>query len=112
MGALTGVGALIVAVLSYRRSSRALAADAQTRGAASSTVDAVEALGRTGRFDAMLDAALKRRADAETDGVAAEDGYLISRGRRDGRETPDVYEAALENARRELGPPRNGEQEG
>ncbi|MCR2811941.1 hypothetical protein NQ166_07175 [Microbacterium sp. zg.Y1090] len=47
VGALTGVGALIVAVLSYRRSSSALAADAQTRGAVTSTLDAVEALGRT-----------------------------------------------------------------
>lgn len=52
VGALTGIGALVVAVLSYRRSSRALAADARTRGAVASTVDAVEALSRAGGLDA------------------------------------------------------------
>ena len=103
VGALTGVGALIVAVLSYRKSNRALAADAQTRGAVGSTLEAVEALGRAGQFDAMLDAALKRRADAETHEVVVEEGFVISRERTEGRENRDAYLVALEKARRELG---------
>jgi hypothetical protein len=107
VGALTGVGALIVAWLSYRRSTRALAADAQTRAAVSSTVEAVEAVGRAGKFDAMLDAALKRRADAETHGLVVEEGLIISRGRPDGPEKQDRYEAALRDARRALGLPAN-----
>jgi len=45
VGGLAGVGALIVSFLSYRRSSRALAADARTRAAVASTFQAVEALG-------------------------------------------------------------------
>ncbi|WP_127476372.1 hypothetical protein [Microbacterium sulfonylureivorans] len=103
VGALTGVGALIVAVLSYRKSNRALAADARTRDAVGSTLAAVEALGRAGQFDAMLDAALKRRSDAETHGVVVEEGYLISRERPEGGEKRDAYVIALERARRELG---------
>lgn len=103
VGALTGVGALIIAALSYIKSNRALAADAQTRAAVGSTVEAVEALGGPGRFDAMLDAALKRRADAETHEMVLEEGYVISRERAEGREKRDAYEAALQDARRELG---------
>ena len=103
VGALTGVGALIIAVLSYRKSNKALAADAQTRGAVGSTLEAVEALGQAGRFDAMLDAALKRRADAETHDVAVEEGYLIRRERPEARDQTDAYSVALETARRELG---------
>ncbi|KAF2413483.1 hypothetical protein B1729_09285 [Microbacterium sp. B35-04] len=102
VGALTGVGALIVAVLSYRKSNKALAADAQTRGAVGSTLEAIEALGQAGQFDAMLDAALERRADAETHDVVAEGGYIIRRERPGGREERDAYLVALENARREL----------
>lgn len=109
VGALTGVGALIVAVLSYLRSSKALAADAQTRGAVSSTVDAVEALGQSGRFDAMLDAALQRRTDAETGG---EDGYLLNPEASVGPEQPDVYATALERARRELGLSQGDDKDG
>ncbi|MEV4686856.1 hypothetical protein [Microbacterium sp. LWH3-1.2] len=103
VGALTGVGALIVAWLSYRKSHRALAADAETRAAVRSTVDAVEAVGRAGRFDAMLDAALRRRADTEADEPAVEDGFIIGRGRPDGKGKRDAYEAALQDARRALG---------
>ena len=103
VGALTGVGALIVAVLSYRKSNRALAADARTRGAVGSTLEAVEALGRAGHIEAMLDAALQRRADAETHEGVVEDGYVINRERTEGREDSDAYLLALENARRELG---------
>jgi hypothetical protein len=103
VGALTGVGALIVAVLSYRKSNRALAADAQTRGAVGSTLEAVEALGRAGQFDAMLDAALQRRADAETHDVAVDEGYIIRRERPERGGEGDAYLVALENARRELG---------
>ena len=102
VGALTGVGALIVAVLSYRKSNKALAADAQTRGAVGSTLEAVEALGEAARFDAMLDAALTRRADAETREVVAEEGYISGRERPGGRGERDAYVVALENARREL----------
>lgn len=102
VGALTGVGALIVAVLSYRKSNKALAADAQTRGAVGSTLEAIEALGHEGHFDAMLDAAVKRRADAETDEVGVEQGYIIGRERPGGREERAAYLVALENARREL----------
>ncbi|MFC8681242.1 hypothetical protein ACFT30_06925 [Microbacterium ureisolvens] len=103
VGALTGVGALIVAVLSYRKSNRALAADARTRGAVGATVEAVDALGRAGKFDEMLDAALKRRADAETHGLAVGGGSAIGRERPDGPDEKDAYEAALRDARRELG---------
>jgi hypothetical protein len=103
VGALTGVGALIVAVLSYRKSNKALAADAQTRGAVGLTLEAVEALGQAGQFDAMLDAALTRRADAETHGVAVEGDYTIRSERPLGRDEGDAYLVALENARRELG---------
>ena len=105
VGALTGVGALIVAWLSYRRSTRALAADAQTRNAVGATVDAVDALGRADQFDAMLDDALKRRSEAETNETVFQDGYLVSRERQGGREKKDAYEAALQRARRELGLP-------
>ncbi len=87
VGALTGVGALIVAVLSYRKSNRALAADAQTRGAVTSTVDAIEALGRAGGFGAEPGA----------------DGYGIRPERPEAREQKDAYESALKAARRELG---------
>ena len=102
VGGLTGVGALIVAILSYRRSSRALAADARTRDAVGSTFQAVEALGQPGSFDALLDEALKRRSDAETHETIVEDGMLISRERPQGREKRDAYESALEDARRKL----------
>ncbi|WP_341995057.1 hypothetical protein MRBLWH7_002570 [Microbacterium sp. LWH7-1.2] len=103
VGALTGVGALIVAWLSYRKSTRALAADAQTRAAVGSTIGAVEAVGRAGRFDAMLDAALRRRADAEAHEPVVEDGFIIGRDRPDGEGKRDAYEAALQDARRALG---------
>lgn len=102
VGGLTGLGALIIAILSYVRSSRALAADAQTRGAVSSTLNAVETLGQTSSFDAMLDAALRRRADAETHKMVTEDGMLVSRERPHGHEERDAYAAALEDARRRL----------
>lgn len=105
VGALTGVGALIVAWLSYRRSTRALAADAQTRSAVGATVDAIDALGRAEQFDAMLDDALKRRSEAETHETIFEEGYLISRERPEGRQKKAVYEAALRRARSELGLP-------
>jgi hypothetical protein len=105
VGALTGVGALIVAWLSYRRSTRALAADAQTRSAVGATVDAIDALGRAEQFDAMLDDALKRRSEAETHETLVQDGIVISRGRPGGREKKDAYEAALQKARRQLGLP-------
>jgi hypothetical protein len=110
VGALTGVGALVVAWLSYRKSNRALAADAQTRAAVSSTVEAVEAVGRAGRFDAMLDAALRRRADAEAHELVVEDGFMISRERPDGKSNRDAYEAALRDARRGLGLPANDDE--
>jgi hypothetical protein len=103
VGALTGVGALIVAVLSYRKSNKALAADAQTRGAVGSTLDAVEALGQAGQFDEMLDAALKRRDAADTHEIIPEDGHIIRRERPEGSEERDAYLVALEKARRELG---------
>ncbi|HWM16528.1 MAG TPA: hypothetical protein VNP97_08080 [Microbacterium sp.] len=45
IGGLTGVGALIISFLSYRKAHRALAADAQTRVAVASTFQTVEALG-------------------------------------------------------------------
>ncbi|WP_322411380.1 hypothetical protein [Microbacterium invictum] len=104
VGALTGVGALIVAWLSYRRSTRALAAGAQTRSAVGATVDAVAALGRAEQFDAMLDDALKRRSEAETNETVFQE-YLVNRERQGGREKKDAYEAALQRARRELGLP-------
>ncbi|MFF2633611.1 hypothetical protein ACFVR6_12090 [Microbacterium sp. NPDC058021] len=87
VGGLTGIGALVVAVLSYRKSNRALAADAQTRGAVTSTVDAIEVLGRAGGFDTE----------------AGDEGYAVRRERPRGREQKDAYEAALNSARRELG---------
>ena len=87
VGALTGVGALIVAVLSYRKSNRALAADAHTRGAVTSTVDAIEALERAGGFGTQPGA----------------EGYGIRRERSESREHRDAYESALKAARRELG---------
>lgn len=102
VGALTGVGALIVAILSYRRSSRALASDARTRDAVGSTLQAVEALGQASSFDALLDDAMKRRSDAETHETIVEDGMLISRERSQGREKRDAYQSALEDARRKL----------
>ncbi|NYF17844.1 hypothetical protein HDC37_002689 [Microbacterium sp. AK009] len=103
IGSLTGIGALVVAVLSYRRSTRALAADAQTRGAVGATLEAVDALGRSDQFDAMLDDALRRRSDAETHETVVEDGYIVSRERPGGRVKKDAFEAALLKARRELG---------
>lgn len=78
IGALTGVGALIVAVLSYRKSTKALAADAQTRGAVGSTLDAVEALARPG------------------------ENFILGRDRPDDQEKRDVFQAALTEARRRL----------
>ncbi|SDH10949.1 hypothetical protein [Microbacterium pygmaeum] len=63
VGGLTGAGALVVAILSYLRSSRALAADAQTRDAVGATLDAMQALGRTVRPHATLDAG--REPDAQ-----------------------------------------------
>lgn len=110
VGALTGVGALIVAWLSYRKSTRALAADARTRAAVSSTVEAVDAVGRAGRFDVMLDAALKRRADAETPERTVEDGFIMGRDRPGGSEKRDAYEAALQDARRALGASASGDE--
>ncbi|MBD7957900.1 hypothetical protein H9651_09650 [Microbacterium sp. Sa4CUA7] len=87
VGALTGVGALVVAVLSYRKSTRALAADAQTRGAVASTVDAVEALGLAGGFNTR----------------PGGPGYAL-RPEEPDREQAEAYEAALQAARRGLGP--------
>lgn len=78
VGALTGVGALIVAILSYRKSARALAADAQTRGAVGSTLDAMEALGPSG----------------ET--------FILGRDRPYDQDKNDAFEAALTEARRGL----------
>ena len=102
VGGLAGIGALIVAILSYLRSNRALAADRQTRGAVRSAVDAVDALGDPGHFDATLDAALRRRA-AETHESVIGGGSTVSRGREAAREKREAYENALADARRKLG---------
>lgn len=102
-GFLVALGALWVAFLSYQKSSRALKADGETRDAVGSTLDAVEAFGTAGTFDAVLDEALKRRADAETHEHVWEDGYLVSREREHGQEKRDAYEKALAAARRKLG---------
>lgn len=50
----------------------------------------------------MLDAALKRREDAETHEHVWENGYLISREKEGGQERRDEYLAALEKARRSI----------
>lgn len=101
-GFIVALGALWVAVLSYRKSRKALEADGETRDVVGSTLDAVEAFGQAGTFDAVLDEALKRRADAETHEHVWEGGYLISREREHGREKREAYEAALADARRKL----------
>lgn len=101
-GFIVALGALWVAFLSYRKSSRALKADGETRDAVGLTLDAVEAFGHTGAFDAVLDEALRRRADAETHEQVWEGGYLISREREHGQEKHDAYETALAEARRKL----------
>lgn len=101
-GFIVALGALWVAFLSYRKSSRALKADGETRDAVGSTLDAVEAFSQAGAFDAVLDEALRRRADAETHEHVWEDGYLTKREREHGQEKHDAYETALAEARRKL----------
>lgn len=101
-GFVVALGALWVAFLSYRKSSRALKADDQTRDAVGLTLDAVEAFGRAGAFDAVLDEALKRRDDAKTHELVRENGYLTSHEREHGEEKREAYEAALAEARRKL----------
>jgi hypothetical protein len=102
VGGLTGVGALIVAILSYRRSSRALAADTRTRDALASTFHALEELGKPTRFDSLLGDALTRRSGADNHEPLVENGTLISRERSRGRDDRDAYQSALEDARRKL----------
>lgn len=101
-GFIVALGALWVAFLSYRKSSRALKADNETRDAVGSTLDAVEAFGQAGAFDAVLDEALRRRADAETHEQVWENGYLINREREHGQAKREAYETALAEARRKL----------
>lgn len=102
-GFIVALGALGVALLSYRTSSRALKADSETRDAVGSTLDAVEAFGQSGTLDALLDAALKRRADGERPEHHLETGYLVSRERENGQEKRDAYQTALADARNKLG---------
>ena len=103
VGGLAGVGALIVAYLSYRKANRALAADAQTRTAVGSTFQAIEALGaQSDAVDQAVQAALQNRSDADPHPSAIDDGYVAGREKDEVQASREAYAQAAEETRRVL----------
>lgn len=88
VGGLAGIGALVVAVLSYIRSTRALATDQDVVQSASATLSAVEALA-------------KSLPDSEPESLTTEPTVAAAEeaARREGREG---YASALREAREHL----------
>lgn len=94
VGGLAGVGALIVAILSYLKSSRALAAEKDSLDSMSATIAAVEALGAISATAGPHQSAAQSQASR----VDGEDAF---------QEDRDQYEAALEKAQDKLATARS-----
>src|SRR3954447_2250526 len=86
VGGLAGIGALVVAILSYLKSSRALASEKDTLDSVGATLAAVEALGEVDRQTRTM-----RQAVAQDDDTASSE-----------REGMDDYAAALQDAQDKL----------
>lgn len=88
VGGIAGIGALVVAVLSYVRSSRALATDQDVVQTASATLSAVEALASS-------------LPDPEPPSVRSEPTIPAEEGAFHQKETPR-YSSAMQEAREHL----------
>lgn len=89
-GGLAGIGALVVSILSYLKSSRALASEKETLDSVGATLAAVEALG------ALENAARPDQQSAVPDDAHTSSGPGVEKAGR------DDYEAALQEAQDKL----------
>lgn len=104
IGAVGGLAATVLAIVSLVLANRARKADAQTRSAVSSVLLAVEGVAAIqGMFEDGFEKDLQGRRDGETQQLMPEDERVVSSLSDATAQRHDALREALDDARRKLG---------